>query len=322
MEHAEQAEPRQEITMDQALAHLREERQAETPPEEAGQEPEEAQPEQPPERQPDEGRPVYANEREALTAMQRAEEAQAEPEPVPQPKPEPEPEPPIVPADARWSDAEVAEHTQINAAFSAWQQQAAQFGQARQQAEQRLRQGELDMGQAEALKHQLRDTERSLREQYEGLQERAQKLNGSATKRSQTAQQQRLDAERAKLQRAMPNIDVATTRKYLQGQGFSDADINGLTDHRAVAIVEKARLYDALVKEQKAGGRGGRVPKLRQGAGRGGEPDAGPMVRDFQGKQMPLSQLQAQVKRHGRLEDAAALLTAKRRAAQQQQRGR
>jgi hypothetical protein len=87
----------------------------------------------------------------------------------------------------------------------------------------------------------------------------------------QTAQQ--IAAEREKLVNANPQWsnperwtqDRQAVRDYLAGYGYSADEIGAVTDHRAVVIAHKARLYDAMMKR---GTKPGVVVKPQQQAPR------------------------------------------------------
>ena len=91
-------------------------------------------------------------------------------------------------------------------------------------------------------------------------------------------------------------------REYLKSAGFEDSEIANVADHRAVVLARKAMLYDKLQKESKVAAKklvaiGSKVltpgsPKSKADAGSD-----------------KLNKLRANLKRSGRIQDAAALLS-------------
>jgi hypothetical protein len=106
---------------------------------------------------------------------------------------------------------------------------------------------------------QLRDTK------LQAIQSERARL--AAMEQQQTAQQteQQIAAERQRLVEANPRWgdperwkqDRSAVRDYLAGYGYSADEISAVTDHRAVVIAHKARLYDEAVKK-------GVAPKAKQ----------------------------------------------------------
>ena len=87
-------------------------------------------------------------------------------------------------------------------------------------------------------------------------------------------------------------------RDYARGQGYQDAEIDTLVDHRSFIVLNKARLYDELqgsdVKAKKLKNK----PRVIRG-GKGS-------TKTAEAKQKRTSQ-KNRLKKSGRVEDAAAL---------------
>lgn len=137
---------------------------------------------------------------------------------------------------------------------------------------------------------------------------------GIATQKqeSEAALQQRLQAESAKLLEALPDwqdVDKAKAGKaklaeYLLGQGFAREDVLGASDHRLILMAEKARLYDAMKSSSDAAKKKvARVPKVMK--------PGTPKPQDQLGKEK-IRKLEERARKSGSLDDALALLQARR----------
>jgi hypothetical protein len=115
----------------------------------------------------------------------------------------------------------------------------------------------------EAEKHRLRSLQQQEAERMEAEQVAAER------QRMVEANPRWADPERWKQDRTQ-------VRGYLKGYGYTDAEIGAVTDHRAVVIAHKARLYDeAVSKGQKAVG----SPKVVLPQARVPEPARAPQVQ-------------------------------------------
>jgi len=143
----------------------------------------------------------------------------------------------------------------------------------------------------------------------------------SVNQRQQEFQQRQgeyLVEQGQKLQEAMPKVnpdwgsaDKLPTMKakltdFLLNQGFTQEDINTAADHRLLVIAEKARLYDeAKGKVDVTKKRLRKVPKMIKP----GTPKAPSQVNQEQ-----VAQQQRRLRSSGSIDDAVALLRAKRKA--------
>lgn len=121
-----------------------------------------------------------------------------------------------------------------------------------------------------------------------------------------------LEREREALLKAIPEwrdesafeSERKGMREYLSGQGFADEEIDQATDHRLILMARKAMLYDQeQAKQAVALKKVAKVAKkiVRPGAATGKQA----------AKQDALDRLQGQLKKSGRMDDAAALIAAR-----------
>lgn len=89
------------------------------------------------------------------------------------------------------------------------------------------------------------------------IQQEQQRLMGLQQQEVQQQTSQQIAAERERLVQANPawrdgdrwKQDRQAVRDYLAGYGYSADEISAVTDHRAVVIAHKARLYDEAMKK-------------------------------------------------------------------------
>jgi hypothetical protein len=125
-------------------------------------------------------------------------------------------------------------------------------------------------------------------------------------------QQQRLQAEQAALLEKLPEWGDQTKAaeektqlaSYLISQGFTEHDVMGASDHRLIVLARKAMLYDTgKARTDAAKKKVAKVPKvLKPGA---------PKPKEHIEKQK-VAQLQSRLKKTGSIDDAFALLKARR----------
>lgn len=80
-------------------------------------------------------------------------------------------------------------------------------------------------------------------------------LDAQAQAEQQEAFKSHIESQREELLAKIPewkdeakrNAGVAEVKSYLQKQGLSDAEIHGVTDHRAIIMTRKAMLYDQMI---------------------------------------------------------------------------
>ena len=147
------------------------------------------------------------------------------------------------------------------------------------------------------------------REQSEKVQRLQQEQQNAQQKAHQAQQQQWADTvktEHAALVEKLPDWGkpdaqrelAGKLRDYARGQGYQDAEIDTLVDHRSFIVLNKARLYDELqgsdVKAKKLKNK----PRVIRG-GKGS-------TKTAEAKQKRTSQ-KNRLKKSGRVEDAAAL---------------
>ena len=138
----------------------------------------------------------------------------------------------------------------------------------------------------------------------EQAERRVQELQGQLHQQQQFEQQSRLEKESQKLNELIPewqdnetaNREREALKMYGQTQGYSDQELGSITDSRAVSILRKSMLYDALVS--KRGEIKQRVDKT---------PASSQAVRAVNApvrKRSNLQRQQAQLKKSGKLKDA------------------
>ena len=96
---------------------------------------------------------------------------------------------------------------------------------------------------------------------------------------------------------AKQKAGVAEVRSYMQKQGLTDAEINGVTDHRAIVMTRKAMLYDQMIAKASAAAKKVAAAPQRVERASGGESNA------LDKRTVAFQRLQ----KSGRVEDAAGL---------------
>ena len=123
----------------------------------------------------------------------------------------------------------------------------------------------------------------------------------------QKAQREYLRKEQDRLVEALPDwkdpvkaqAEKTGIVSYLKDTGFSDDEISGLADHRAVVIARKAMLYDALMsKRPEVEKKVAEAPKMQKS---GVSPTRGQRAQEQRAAKLQ------QLRKSGRVEDAAAI---------------
>lgn len=142
--------------------------------------------------------------------------------------------------------------------------------------------------------------QQTLQQQGE-LQARAQAEQQQAFKTHIADQREQLLAKIPEWKdEAKQKAGVAEIKTYLQKQGLNEAEINGVTDHRAIVMTRKAMLYDQMMaKASVAAKKVAAVPQRVERAA-GGESNAGLDKRNAQYQRLSKT---------GRAEDAVGLLS-------------
>lgn len=142
--------------------------------------------------------------------------------------------------------------------------------------------------------------QQTLQQQGE-LQARAQAEQQQAFKSHIADQREQLLAKIPEWKdEAKQKAGVAEIKTYLQKQGLNEAEINGVTDHRAIVMTRKAMLYDQMMaKASVAAKKVAAVPQRVERAA-GGESNAGLDKRNAQYQRLSKT---------GRAEDAVGLLS-------------
>ena len=265
------------------------------------------------------------------SAFERLQDEKDERAVTQQPAKQPAQEPSTPPAkpEMRWSpeDAETVQLLQSEA--QRFQHDLQRFVEAQRSVD--INEVEKrDKSEAEALRTQLRDAERELRERHEVItqasREIADQLHGSARKQAEAF----IDQQRAYLAETLPDLDKSALRDYLADKGFTEQEIEHAHDARLVELAEKARRYDAMSYDEQPKGKtptrkrkaSKPDPELegareRARAGHLDRRDATTLVksaRKSKPKKATVSELSARLRKSGRLDDAYALLQAKREA--------
>lgn len=159
---------------------------------------------------------------------------------------EPERRPEVQPDGAMWTSEEMSLISSCEVERHALSRDVEQFHQyidmvqqiadpnARAQHEQNILAARLDLERRnDALNRALS----GLRKTYED--------------RTKAGMERARSDEAKKLSAVFPSLDIAQTRGYGLTYGFSEAELDGLVDHRMVVILEKARRYDEAEKQKK-----------------------------------------------------------------------
>ena len=141
----------------------------------------------------------------------------------------------------------------------------------------------------------------------EQAERRVTDLQNQLQHQQQFEQQQRLESEAQKLQEIIPewqdnetaNREREALKVYGTSQGYSEQELGSVTDSRAVSILRKAMLYDALATKRS---------EIKQRVDK--SPSSSQAVRAINAPVRKRSQLQrhqAQLKKSGRLQDATSV---------------
>lgn len=141
----------------------------------------------------------------------------------------------------------------------------------------------------------------------EQAERRVTDLQNQLQQQQQFEQQQRLESEAQKLQEIIPewqdnetaNREREALKVYGSTQGYSEQELGSVTDSRAVSILRKAMLYDALATKRS---------EIKQRVDK--SPSSSQAVRAINAPVRKKSQLQrhqAQLKKSGRLQDATSV---------------
>lgn len=187
----------------------------------------------------------------------------------------------------------------------------AQFAQATQQDAQQLQQLEHQIGQYKQLNWAEMDSETLTRARFQmdQLREQAQELkHGLANKAQQFEQwlkqtRQKHIADGAEyLRKAIPKFDqevVRNVRQYANAEGYTEAEMEQVTDPRFVKLLWKASQYDALKAQQKSAVEQAKKapPVIKPGASQGQQQVAAKQYKA----------LRDNLRKSGSIEDAARL---------------
>lgn len=95
-------------------------------------------------------------------------------------------------------------------------------------------------------------------------------------------------------------------REYLSGVGFTDAEVDGATDHRLIVMARKARAYDE--QQTKASVARKKVAKVGKKIIRPGSPASKQVAKDD-----AMTGMRKKLRKSGKVEDAYALIAAARK---------
>jgi len=141
----------------------------------------------------------------------------------------------------------------------------------------------------------------------EQAERRVAELQAQLQKQQEFEQQQRLESEAQKLQELIPewqdnetaNREREALKVYGTTQGYSEQELGSVTDSRAVSILRKAMLYDALQSKRS---------EIKQRVDK--TPSSAQAVRAINApvrKRTQLQRHQAQLKKTGKLRDAQSV---------------
>lgn len=144
-------------------------------------------------------------------------------------------------------------------------QRAALEAQYNQINWQELRQD--DPGEYAAQRQQFMEADHYLQQQEQQLNNAYQQVNGQDTQKQQQQMEEYIQGEQAKLMDAIPawrdkavrKKESQMVRNYLRKQGFADAEIDSVVDHRAIKIVR-----DLMLAAQRAKNKTVKVPRKKQ----------------------------------------------------------
>lgn len=221
--------------------------------------------------------------------------------------------------DAVWSNGDLQTITALQREASQFQTDLQKFAQAKQIDLNALE--KQDRGRAAALRAHLREAEKELRERYDVIARAAGSLN-------QRIAEKHLETEWHQLIEQVPDLDNAKLTPYLQTM-FTDSEIAAAADHRLLVLAEKARRYDEA--QAKPAPKGviltkvkrepqtdpeyqAAISQVREGAGL--RENASILMRKQpQARPRSVSDLSRSLRKTGSIDDAYALLQAKKQRA-------
>lgn len=144
-------------------------------------------------------------------------------------------------------------------------QRAALEAQYNQINWQELRQD--DPGEYAAQRQQFMEADHYLQQQEQQLNNAYQQVTGTDTQKQQQQMEEYIQEEQSKLMDAIPawrdkavrKKESQMVRNYLRKQGFADAEIDSVVDHRAIKIVR-----DSMLAAQRAKNKTVKVPRKKQ----------------------------------------------------------
>lgn len=149
---------------------------------------------------------------------------------------------------------------------------------------------------------------------YQKLVERSQAVVQQQTQEQQRQLQQKLQQEGERLKMAIPDFADPNRARALKSAlneyavsqvGLSEQEAKGITDHRMILLLDKARRYDALQRGDLTAARK-KVSKTPKKALQAGQPKS-----KSERQQRARSDQMAKLKQTGKLDDAVSLLMGK-----------
>ncbi|MBT3038822.1 MAG: hypothetical protein KME37_07740 [Candidatus Thiodiazotropha sp. (ex Codakia orbicularis)] len=116
-----------------------------------------------------------------------------------------------------------------------------------------------DPGEYAAQRQQFMEADYNLQMQEQQLNVAYQQITGQDTQKQQQQMEEYIQGEQSKLMDAIPawrdkavrQKESQMVRNYLRKQGFADAEIDSVVDHRAIKIVRDSMLANQRVKNNK-----------------------------------------------------------------------
>jgi hypothetical protein len=236
---------------------------------------------------------------QAITQLRERREESRAPAPKPEAKPERASQRAATETTAddgtKWTDQEAVYIARLQVDEAQWKTDYQRF-----MFDSRLDLNALERtnkGEAAAKRVELANAEIALKERAQRILKAREALGAIELDRHARKVMQFLATQKEIVDERLPNLDKAQLRTYLLEQGFGETEVSQVFDARVVVMAEKARRYDALAAKDKKPQL--TVPRLR--------PNAQQRVSEVTASQTNL-------KRTGSIDDAVALLQAKRRA--------
>ena len=162
----------------------------------------------------------------------------------------------------------------------------------------------IDTDPVEALRQQHLQQRRQA--EWQQMNHQRQQLELQARAEQEQAFKEHISSQREQLLAKIPEwkdeakqkAGVAEVKSYLQKQGLSDAEINGVTDHRAIVMTRKAMLYDQMMAKASVAAKKVAAAPQRVERAAGGESNVALDKRKADFKRL---------EKTGRAEDAAGL---------------